>query len=92
MKKLCHELKVIRGQHADVRDTTPLEVDEKLPNAMVCNCSFQEASLEQHAHNDVFPHVLKNVKVINQHCSVSANRNWKKWVDMNVSNEPEDNF
>ena len=48
-KPVPHELKAISGQHADVRDTTPLEVDEKLPNAMVCNCSFQEALLEQDA-------------------------------------------
>ena len=42
------------------------------------NCSFQEALLEQDAHNDVFPHVLKNVKVINQYWSASAKRNWKR--------------
>ena len=48
--------------------------------------NIQEPLHEQDARNDVFSHVLKNVnKVINQHCSVSTKRNWKKQVVMNVS-------
>ena len=47
--------------------------------------NVQEPSHEQDARNDVFSHVLKNVKVINQHCSVSAKRNWKRRANVNVS-------
>ena len=58
---------------------TPLEGDEKLPNVIGLQMlSVQEPSLEQDARNDVFPPVLKNVKVINQYCSISAKRNWKR--------------
>ena len=35
---------------------------------------------------------LKNVEVINQHGSVSAKRNRKRRVSVNVRNSPEDNF
>ena len=55
------------------------EGDEKLPNVMGLQLlNVQKPSLEQDARNDVYPPVLKNVKVINQHCSVSAKRKWKK--------------
>ena len=53
--------------NADVCDATSLEGDEKLPNVMDLQLlNVQEPSLEQDAGNDVFPPVLKNVKVINQ--------------------------
>ena len=34
---------------------------------------------------------LKKVKVINQYCSASAKRNWKRRVVMNMRNKTEDN-
>ena len=79
--------------NADVGDATPLEGDEKLPNVMNLQLlKIQEPSHEQDARDDVFSHVQKNVKGINQHCSVPAKRNWKRRVNVNVSNKPEDNF
>ena len=65
--------------NADVGDATLLEGDEKLPNVMSLQLlNVQEPSHEQDARNEVFSHVLKKVKVINQHVSVSAKRNWKR--------------
>ena len=33
---------MIPSMNAHLRDATPLEGDEKLPNTMVCNCSMSK--------------------------------------------------
>ena len=64
--------------NADVGDATPLEGDEKLPNMT----SLQLLKIQEPSHEqDV------DVKVIIQHISESAKRNWKRRAVMNLRNK-----